>query len=707
MKTVKIEVGGKEIVLETGRLARQAHGSVLVTSGGTVVLATAVAETTPKLGLDFFPLTVMYQSKGYSAGKIPGGFFKREGRPPDADTLISRLIDRPIRPLFPKTFPFETQVVLTVLSHDKETTPDVLGMIGASAALTISDIPFAGPIAAVRVGLIDGQLVANPTMAALETSKLDLMVAGSADAVMMVESGASELSEEEMLAAIEFGHAEIKRIVEIQLKLREIAGKPKREVPQKELDPSIFSRVEAYFLENCKDAYHVRTKKERSNAVKAAKVQLLATLTEEEAARSGEFSEAFEKAAKKYVRGLILDKGERIDGRSLTDIRQIVPEVSVLPRTHGSAVFTRGETQALVITTLGTSADEQLIDVPEGSYYKKFLLHYNFPPFSVGEARPMRSPGRREIGHGALAERALRAVLPTHEEFPYTIRLVSEILESNGSSSMASICGGSLALMDAGIPIKSAVAGIAMGLITDGSRYAVLSDILGDEDHLGDMDFKVAGTKNGITALQMDIKVQGLTVEIMKKALDQAKQGRMHILGRMEEAIKAPRGDLSPFAPRIVVIQVNTERIKDVIGPGGKNIRKIIELTQTTIDINDDGSIHIGSPDSERTEMAIKMIRQLTAEAEIGKIYQGTVRKIMDFGAFVEIFPGTDGLVHISEISSTRVDRTDIAKYLPEGSVTPVKVLAIDQTGRIKLSRKAALEETGEKDPIAEGKAQA
>ncbi len=702
IKTVETTIGGRTISLETGHMARQAHGSVVIRSGDTVLLVTAVSDYKAKPGLDFLPLTVMYQTKGYAAGKIPGGFFKREGRPHDTDTLTARLTDRPIRPLFPKGYRFETQVVVMVLSHDGEVLPDVLGMIGASAALTISDIPFDGPMAAVRVGMIDGEYIINPTMQQMEETCLDLSIAGSKDAVMMVESGSDGLSEDQMLGGIEAGHVEIKKLVALQEELRELAGKAKREfVEAPEIDPAIVEYANKCFDDKGKAAYQFTGKKERSDALSQAKAEMVASLTDEQAENTGDYKDAFAAASKAYVRNMILDEGKRIDGRTVEQIRPIQCEVGLIPRTHGSALFTRGETQALVLTTLGTSSDEQLIDVPEGSYYKKFMLHYNFPPFSVGEARPLRGPGRREIGHGALAERAVKPLLPDHEKFPYTLRVVSEVTESNGSSSMATVCGGSLALMDAGVPIKDAVAGIAMGMITDGDRFAVLSDILGDEDHLGDMDFKVAGTKDGITALQMDIKVKGITVDVMRKALEQAKEGRLHILGKMAEALSTHRDDLSPYAPRIVVIKVSTERIKDVIGPGGKNIRKIIELTQTTIDINDDGTINIGSPDGERTKQAIKMIRDLTQEAEVGKIYDGTVRKIMDFGAFVEIFPGTDGLVHISEITAARIDRDDITKYMPEGGTVKVKVVNVDNSGRIKLSRKAAMAELGEEDPVA------
>ena len=689
IKSVALEVGGKTLTLETGRMARQAHGAVLASYGSTVVLVTAVADAEPREGVDFFPLTVNFQSKTFAAGKIPGGFFKREGRPPDQDTISSRLIDRPIRPLFPKGFKSETQVVATVLSHDCENQSDMLGMVGASAALTISDIPFDGPMAAVRVGYIDGQYVINPTMQMTEQSRLNLVVAGTRDAVLMVESGSSNLSEAEVLKAIEIGHDQIKRLVALQEELRTLAGRPKRQVAAPEADAELVRAVGAFFADKGAAAYAERSKKVRQEAIREAKAALIASLPEAERLRQKEYLAAFEAEAKKHVRRMILDHGVRIDGRGLEDIRPIDCHVSVLPRTHGSALFTRGETQGLVVTTLGTSSDEQLIDAVEGEYYKKFMLHYNFPPFATGEAKFLRAPGRREIGHGALAERALVPVLPSAENFPYTIRLVSEILESNGSSSMASVCGGSLSLMDAGVPTKAAVAGIAMGLILEAGRHAVLSDILGDEDHLGDMDFKVAGTREGITALQMDIKVQGITHEIMQTALEQARRGRLHILGCMDKALPTPRADLSPFAPRITVIHVNPEKIKDVIGPGGKNIRKIIEQTKTTIDIQDDGSINIASANEVGTLDAIKMIRALTQEAEIGKVYDGIVRRIMDYGAFVEIFPGQDGLLHISEIEKTKV--TSVSDFLKEGDVVPVKVVSIDQGGRIKLSRKAAL----------------
>ncbi len=690
VKTVTLDVGGRTLTLETGRMARQAHGAVLVTYGETAVLVTAVSDAAPREGVDFFPLTVNFQTKTFAAGKIPGGFFKREGKAPDSDTLASRLIDRPIRPLFPKGFACETQVIATVISHDTQNSPDVVALVGASAALSISDIPFAGPVAAVRVGFVDGQYVINPTLAQLETSRLNLIIAGTKGAVTMVESSAKTLTEEQVLGAIEAGHREIQRIVAAQEELVAQAGKTKRAFVAPAAAPAaVAAKAAAAFAEAGVAAYAERSKQVRQEALRAAKETLVAALTEDERKAEKEAKAAFESLAKKHVREMILSEKVRIDGRGLEDIRQIDCQTEVLPRTHGSALFTRGETQALVVATLGTSSDEQLIDAIEGSYYKKFMLHYNFPPYSTGEAKFLRGPGRREIGHGALAERALEAVLPSQEKFPYTVRVVSEVLESNGSSSMASVCGGSLALMDAGVPVETSVAGIAMGLILEGSRYAVLSDILGDEDHLGDMDFKVCGSREGITALQMDIKVQGITPEIMKNALDQARRGRLHILGCMEKAIRAPRAELSPHAPRITVIYVPTEKIKDVIGPGGKNIRNIIATTQTSVDIEDDGSIRIASTNEAQTKAAIKMIRDLTQEAEIGKVYQGTVRKIMDFGAFVEIYPGTDGLVHISEIDRERVN--NVSDYLKEGDICPVKVVSVDGNGRIKLSRRAAL----------------
>jgi len=663
-------------------MARQASGAVLITYGETSALVTAVASDEPREGVDFFPLTVNFQTKTFSAGKIPGGFFKREGRPPDYDTLTSRLIDRPLRPLFPKGFTCETQIIATVLSHDAENQPDMIAMVGASAALSISDIPFNGPVAGVRIGYIDGEYIVNPTLQQQEQSKLNLFVAGTKNAVTMVESGAAMLSEDEMLAAIELAHQEIRRMVALQEELVSMAGKTKRPDPVVEETPAqITDFVSGFFAEHGVAAFAEKAKKDRSNALKAAKAKLVESLDEEAKAQARDYLDAFDSMSKKHVRNMILDTKSRIDGRGLEDIRPIECQVGVLNRTHGSALFTRGETQALVVPTLGTSGDEQLIDAVEGSYYKRFMLHYNFPPFSVGEARFLRGPSRREIGHGALAERALEQVLPSAENFPYTIRLVSEILESNGSSSMASICGGSLGLMDAGVPISAPVAGIAMGLIMEGDKYAVLSDILGDEDHLGDMDFKVAGTRDGITALQMDIKIEGITTDIMRTALEQARKGRLHILGCMDKALTEPRAELSAYAPRITVIQVNTEKIKDVIGPGGKNIRNIIQVTQTTIDIEDDGSA--------QTKDAIKMIRDLTQEAEVGKVYEGIVRRIMDFGAFVELFPGTDGLLHISEIDTVRVN--SVSDYFKVGDEVTVKVLNIDQNGRIKLSRKATL----------------
>ncbi|MDF1552872.1 MAG: polyribonucleotide nucleotidyltransferase [Deferrisomatales bacterium] len=688
--TTQVAVGGETLALETGRMARQAHGAVYATCGGTAVLATAVANHEPRQGVDFLPLTVNYQAKTFAAGKIPGGFFKREGKPPDAETLTSRLIDRSLRPLFPKGFACETQVIATVLSHDGENPPDVVALVAASAALALSDVPFAGPVGCVRVGHVDGEYVINPTYQQLEASRLDLIVAGTRDAVTMVESGSKMLGEEEVLGAIEAGHAEIRRLAEMQEEFARAAGRPKREAPPAQTDPTVAERAAAFFCEYGRRALAEPTKEARESALREARTALTGLLSDPERLRAREYLAAFDARVRAHVRGEVLDRGIRVDGRGTGEVRPIAVEAGCLARTHGSALFTRGETQALVAATLGTSRDEQLIEALEGSHYKRFLLHYNFPPFATGEARFLRMPSRREVGHGALAERALAPVLPSHEDFPYTIRLVSEVLESNGSSSMATVCGGSLALMDAGVPVTAAVAGVAMGLIAEGERYAVLTDILGDEDHLGDMDFKVAGTREGITALQMDIKVRGLTREILAAALAEARRARLHILDRMEEALAAPRADLSPWAPRITVIHVSPEKIRTVIGPGGKTIRAIVAATQAAIDVEDDGSVRVASSDEARAQEAIRMIRDLTQEAEVGKVYQGVVRRIMDFGAFVEIFPGTDGLVHISEIAHERV--ATVTDYLKEGDEVPVKVLHVDASGKIKLSRKAALE---------------
>ncbi len=689
MKRVEIDLHGRRLSIETGRMAKQAGGSALVHYGDTVVLVTAVAAPEPRENIDFFPLTVDYQEKTFAAGKIPGGFFKREGRPTEKEVLTSRLCDRPLRPLFPDGFRCETQVIATVLSYDKENDPDVLAMIGASAALEISDIPFNGPIAGVRVGRVNGNLVLNPTASQIAEGDLQLILAGSRDALVMVEGGARMLSEDVILDALYFGHRELQPILDMQAELRRAVGKPKRTVVAPMVDQKLAGRVRELAAAAISKALETAGKHERNQAVRQARADVLAALAPEFPDREREIKQIFEHVHEEIVRSMIVAERRRIDGRGLADIRPISCEVQVLPRTHGSALFTRGETQALVVATLGTSSDEQRIDSLMGDSYKKFMLHYNFPPFSVGEVKFLRGPGRREIGHGALAERAVSAVLPDDTQFPYTIRVVSEILESNGSSSMASVCGSSLALMDAGVPIKGPVAGIAMGLIREGDEIRVLSDILGDEDHLGDMDFKVAGTSEGVTAVQMDIKIGGVTREIMRDALYQAREGRLHILHAMQAALATARTDVSSYAPRIVTLKIRQDRIRDVIGPGGKVIRGIIEETGVKIDVEDDGTIYIASTDELAMQKAVDWIHRLTAEAEVGKIYKGTVKKIMDFGAFVEILPGTDGLVHISQLALERVAR--VRDVLNEGDEVMVKVLEVDKTGKIRLSRKDAL----------------
>ncbi|MBI3769501.1 MAG: polyribonucleotide nucleotidyltransferase [Deltaproteobacteria bacterium] len=687
MKRVEIDLHGRRLSIESGRVAKQAGGSALVQYGDTVVLVTAVAAREARESIDFFPLTVDYQEKTFAAGKIPGGFFKREGRPTEKEVLTSRLCDRPLRPLFPEGFRCETQVIATVLSYDKENDPDVLAMIGASAALEISDIPFNGPIAGVRVGRIDGTLILNPTASQVAQCDLQMIIAGSRDAIVMVEGGARMLSEDVVLDALYFGHRELQPILDMQAELRRALGKPKRTVVPPAVDQVLAARVRELAAAKIAEALAVSGKHERNDAVHQARADVLAKLSGEFAER--EIKHLFERVHEGIVRAMIVAERRRIDGRGLADVRAISCEVQVLPRTHGSALFTRGETQALVVATLGTSSDEQRIDALIGDTYKKFMLHYNFPPFSVGEVKFLRSPGRREIGHGALAERAVSAVLPDDTQFPYTIRVVSEILESNGSSSMATVCGSSLALMDAGVPIKAPVAGIAMGLIREGGEIRVLSDILGDEDHLGDMDFKVAGTAEGVTAVQMDIKIGGVTREIMRDALYQAREGRLHILRAMQAALASPRPDVSSYAPRIVTLKIRQDRIRDVIGPGGKVIRGIIEETGVKIDVEDDGTIYIASADEPAMQKAVDWVHRLTAEAEVGKIYKGVVKKIMDFGAFVEILPGTDGLVHISQLAPERVAR--VRDVLNEGDEVMVKVLEVDKTGKIRLSRKEAL----------------
>lgn len=696
-KTIRVsaKLGGSEIIIETGKLAKQAGGAVTVQSGETIVLVTATAAPTAREDVDFLPLTVDFVEKTFAAGKIPGGFFKREGRPTEMATLTSRFIDRPLRPLFPEGYTYETQVIATVLSVDQINDPDTLAIIGASAALTISEVPFLGPIAGCRVGKIDGKFVINASSVDMENSDLDLILAASADAVVMVEGGAHEASEQDMIDAIAFGHKALKPIIQIQNELREKVGKPKRQVVKPTPDAALAAKVHA-MESKVRDAMKISVKQERYETLAKLKETLTSQIfpagTEVETPKKMQLAHDYEELKGSIMREMIIKKGVRIDGRGLKDIRPISCEVGILPRTHGSGLFTRGETQALVVATLGGSDDAQRIDSISGEASKRFMLHYNFPPFSVGEVKFLRSPGRREVGHGALAERALVNMLPTQDEFPYTIRIVSEILESNGSSSMATVCGGSLSLMDAGVPIKAPVAGIAMGLIKEGSQFAILSDILGDEDHLGDMDFKVTGTAKGVTALQMDIKITGLAEDVLIKALDQAREGRLHILEKMRETIAEPRANLSAHAPKIITMTVKKEKIRDVIGSGGKNIRGIIDATGVKIDIDDDGVVNIYSSDPEALERAQQMVHDLVAEAEVGKIYEGKVRKIMEFGAFVEILPKTDGLVHISQISDRHIRAvTDVLK---EGDVVKVKCIGIDERGKIKLSMKEANEES-------------
>jgi polyribonucleotide nucleotidyltransferase len=690
-----VNFGGKELSIETGRMAKQADGSVVIRYGDTMVLVTAVASGSVRPGVDFMPLTVDYLEKTSAAGRIPGGYFKREGRMTEVEVLTSRLIDRPSRPLFPKGWRFDTQVIAMVVSTDRENPSDVLAMTGASCALHLSDIPWAGPYAGVRVGRVDGQLVINPTFAAREKSEMDLLVACSREAIVMVEGGASELSEDVLVDALMFAHQQAQPLIDLQDKLRAAVGKLKREFTPPAKDPAIVAKVGELANQKIEAAMAIREKHERYAALDAAGSETKAALAEAFPDRGGEIAEVFESAKKKHLRELVLNTGHRIDGRGTSDIRQITCEVGVLPRTHGSSLFTRGETQALVTTTLGTSQDTQHIEGIIGDIEKRFLLHYNFPPFSTGETKPLRGASRREVGHGHLAERAIAKVLPSEKDFPYTIRIVSEILESNGSSSMASVCGGILSLMDGGVPIKTPVAGIAMGLIKEGDRVAVLSDILGDEDHLGDMDFKICGTKTGVTAVQMDIKIQGLTREILETALRQAREGRLFILGKMAEALAAPREDLSKFAPRIHTMQVKPDQIREIIGPGGKTIRGITAQTGVAIEVEDDGTVHIASPDGIAVKKAIDIIKGLTTEPELGEFYMGVVKRLADFGAFVEILPGTDGLVHISELDQKRVGAVqDICK---EGDEMLVKVIGIDRaTDKIRLSRKEAMGKTPE-----------
>jgi polyribonucleotide nucleotidyltransferase len=692
--TKTFQYGQHPVTIETGEIAKQASGSVLVSMAGTVVLVAAVAAPRAREGQDFFPLTVDYQEKFYAAGRIPGGFFKREGRPTEKETLTSRLIDRPVRPLFPEEFKNEVQVVATVVSLNPEVDGDIPAMLGASAALTLAGIPFKGPIGAARVGYIDGKYVLNPTATELKSSDLDLVVAGTANAVLMVESEAKLLSEDVMLGAVTFGHKEMQAAIRAIAELATEVGKPSWNWQAPERDPHLVAAVRGEVGDKLVQAFQIKDKLQRRDAIAAIKADVLESLKpqiEEKAWPVGEIVKEFGDIEYRTLRDSVLKTKQRIDGRGLEDVRPISVRVGVLPRTHGSALFTRGETQALVTVTLGTGRDAQIIDAPEGESKDAFLFHYNFPPYSVGEAGRMMGPKRREIGHGRLAKRGVQAVKPTMEEFPYVIRCVSEITESNGSSSMASVCGSSLAMMDAGVPLKAPVAGIAMGLVKEGNDYVVLSDILGDEDHLGDMDFKVAGTAEGVSALQMDIKIDGITEEIMRTALAQAHRGRMHILGEMAKALSTPRGEMSEYAPRLLTIKIHPDKIREVIGKGGATIRSITEETGTTIDINDDGTVIIASVNREAADNAKHRIEQIVADVEPGRIYEGKVVKLMDFGAFVTILPGKDGLVHVSQISNERVEK--VSDKLKEGDVVKVKVLEVDKQGRIRLSMKAVTED--------------
>jgi polyribonucleotide nucleotidyltransferase len=693
MTTRELTIGDKKLQFETGKLAKQAGGSVVVRMGDSVVLVTACRAANPREGIDFLPLTVDYREYTYASGRIPGGFFKREGKPPEKEVLTSRVIDRPIRPLFPEGWRYETQIIALVLSADGENDTDVMAISGASAALALSEIPFQKTIAGVRVGLVDGRFVINPTFAERKVSKLDLVVAGSKDGIVMVEAGAKEATEAQVVEALERAHAAIKEIVTAIDGLAKEAGKKKLAVPRKEINADFYREIEGKVFGPLASAMRIHDKLENYETVETTLKNLVAAIPETEAERRADAKHIFKELKEKVLREEVLTHGVRLDGRKFDEIRPIWIETGVLPRTHGSAVFTRGETQALVTCTLGTADDAQKIETFEGESWKSFMLHYNFPPFSVGEVGRTGSPGRREVGHGALAERSLAQMLPTEEEFPYTVRIVSDILESNGSSSMASVCGGSLSMMDAGVPLKAPVAGVAMGLVMDEKtgKYAVLTDIAGAEDHYGDMDFQVAGTANGITALQMDIKVSGITAEVMTKALAQAHAGRMHILEKMAAAISAPRQSISKFAPRIVTIRIPVDKIRDVIGPGGKMIRSIIERTGVKIDVEDDGRVNVASADGESAAKAISIIQELTATPELNKTYLGKVQRITDFGAFVEIMPGTDGLLHVSEIANHRVK--DVRDELKEGEQLMVKVINIDPTGKIRLSRKALLQE--------------
>jgi polyribonucleotide nucleotidyltransferase len=688
----EIDWGGRKLILETGRIARQADGAVLATMGETAVLATVVSAKTPRAGIDFLPLTVDYQEKTFAAGRIPGGYFKREGRPTERETLISRLIDRPIRPLFVEGYRNETQVIATVLSHDLENDPDILAMVAVSAALTLSGVPFRGPIGAARVGYIDGEYVLNPLIEQFPKSSLDLVVAGTDDAVMMVESEAKELPEDVMLGAVMFGHRSMQPVINAIIKLAERAAKEPRDHVVPDNDP-LLAKIKSVAEADVRAAYRERQKQVRYEKIGVAKKRVLEEFSGEGKADPLVVGGLFKELEAAIVRNDILDTGKRIDGRDTKTVRPIMSEVGVLPRTHGSSLFTRGETQALVVTTLGTGEDEQYVDSLEGTYKQHFMLHYNFPPFSVGETGRVGAPKRRDIGHGKLAWRAIHPLMPEKDKFPYTIRIVSEITESNGSSSMATVCGSSLSLMDAGVPLKSPCAGIAMGLIKEGERFAVLSDILGDEDHLGDMDFKVAGSSAGITALQMDIKIAGITEEIMRVALTQAKDGRLHILGEMAKALTGARAELGEHAPRIEVIQIPTDKIREVIGSGGKVIREIVEKTGAKIDIQDDGIVKVASANGESIRAALKWIKSIVAEPEVGEIYEGKIVKVMDFGAFVNFFGARDGLVHISQLARKKVAKTgDVVK---EGDKVFVKLLGFDDRGKVRLSMRVVDQTTG------------
>ena len=701
----EINLEGRTLSIETGRVARAADGAAWVRSGDTVVLVTAVASKEAREGIDFFPLTVDYQERAYAAGKIPGGFFKREGRPHEKETLTSRLIDRPIRPLFPKGYHQDVQIIATVLSADQENDPDVLAVVGASAALTVSQIPFQGPIGCVRIGRVGGRLVVNPSYAQLAESDMDVVVAGTEAAVVMVEGGANEASEEALLEGLLHGHRVVQAIIGLQHDLVRQMGVTKTPFVATPVDAGLKGRVEGLCRGRIRDLAFVPEKEEQQARRRVLLDEALALVVSESAEAKLQVKEVFEDLEKQEMRRLIIEEGRRVDGRSITQVRPITCETAVLPRTHGSALFTRGQTQALATTTLGTSEDEQRMDALEGESRKRFMLHYNFPPFSVGEVKFMRGASRRDIGHGALAERAIQAVLPGKEEFPYTVRIVSDILESNGSSSMATVCGASLSLMDAGVPVKAAVAGVAMGLVKEGDKTVVLTDIQGLEDHLGDMDFKVAGTRKGVTSIQMDIKIQGITDAVLKQALVQARQARMEVLDIMERAIGKPRSALSPYAPRIITFKIPVDKIREVIGPGGKVIRSIVEQTGVKIDIEDDGTVAIASVDEAAARKAMDIIGKIVEVPEVGKVYLGKVVKIMEFGAFVEILPGTDGLLHISQISTERIKRVE--DVLKEGDELQVKVLEVDRSGKIRLSRKdllmAAEEKAGPAGPPAGG----